>query len=96
MSYPNGGKTFVFDSAGIYRIRVLGFLDESWSERLGDLRITASSLNDQEDPVTELVGKVRDQAELSGVLNTLYELHFPLVSVEMLESEKHVTEEDQS
>ena len=26
-------------------------------------------------PVTELVGKVRDQAELAGLLNSLYELH---------------------
>jgi hypothetical protein len=96
MPYPKGGKTFVFDTSGIYRIRVLGFLDESWSERLGGLRITESSRIDQKDPVTELVGKVRDQAELSGVLNALYELHLPLVSVEILESEKHVTEEDQS
>jgi hypothetical protein len=62
-------------------------LDESWSERLGGFRITTGSLKDQEGPVTELVGKVRDQAELSGVLETLYELHLKLLSVELLEDE---------
>ena len=96
MQYPKGGKTIVFDRSGIYRIRVLGLLDEKWSERLSDMRITTSGLKDQEEPVTELVGKVRDQAELSGVLNTLYELHFPLVSVELLEGEKQTTEEEHS
>jgi hypothetical protein len=31
-----------------------------------------------------LTGRVRDQAELSGVLNTLYELHLPILSVKIL------------
>jgi hypothetical protein len=30
------------------------------------------------------------QAELSGVLNTLYELHLPLLSVEILRDEKPI------
>ena len=91
MPYPEDRKRFAFNRPGIYRIRVLGFLDQSWSGRLGGLRITTSSLQDQEGPVTEfteLVGKVRDQAELAGILNTLYESHLTLVSVEMLEGEK--------
>ena len=79
-------KSFPFNRPGNYRIRVLGSLEESWSERLGGLRITTSSLKDQ-GPVTELVGPIRDQAELSGVLNTLYEYHLTLLSVEMLEAE---------
>jgi hypothetical protein len=48
------------------------------------LRIKACSLEHHEGPVTELVGKVRDQAELAGLLNSLYELHLTLLSVEML------------
>ena len=80
-------KSFAFNRPGEYRIRVLGFLDERWSERLGGLRITTSSLKDQE-PVTVLVGQIRDQAELSGVLNTLYEFHSTLLSVEKLNDEK--------
>jgi hypothetical protein len=85
MPNPEDRKRFAFDRPGIYRVRVLGSLDESWSERLGGLRIETSSLKDQEGPVTELVGKVRDQAELAGILNTLYESHLTLVSVSMLE-----------
>ena len=80
-------KSFPFNRPGNYRIRVQGFLDQIWSERLGGLRITTSKLSDQ-GVVTALVGQVRDQAELSGVLNTLYDLHMTLVSVEMLEDGK--------
>ena len=80
-------KSFPFNRPGNYRIRVLGSLDESWSERLGGLRVTAFNSRDQEGPVTELCGKVRDQAELAGVLNSLYELHLTLASVEMLNDE---------
>ena len=87
MPHPEGEKRFAFDRPGNYRIRVLGLLDESWSEKLGGLRITASSLKDQKEPVTELVGKVRDQAELAGLLNSLYEFHQTLLSVECLYSD---------
>jgi hypothetical protein len=81
---PEDRKKFAFDRPGNYRIRVLGCLDESWSERLGGLRIRQFNLEDQAGPVTELVGKVRDQAELAGLLNSLYELHLTLLSVEYL------------
>jgi len=39
-------------------------------------------------PVTLLVGHLIDQAALSGVLNTLYELHLPLLSVENLDERR--------
>ena len=84
MPNPEGRNRFAFDKPGNYRIRVLGLLDESWSDRLGGLRITACSLKDQEGPVTELVGQVLDHAKLAGVLNSLYELHLMLLSVEYL------------
>ena len=86
MTQADTRKSFPFDRPGNYRIRVIGSLDEHWSERLGGLRITTSSLKDQE-PVTVLVGQIRDQAELSGVLNTLYEFHSTLLSVECLNSD---------
>jgi hypothetical protein len=46
------------------------------------LRIAACSLKDREGPVTEVVGQVRDQAALAGLLNSLYELHMPILLVE--------------
>ena len=80
ISYP-------FDKPGKYRIRVQGSLDQKWSERMGGLSIVSASVKDQQEPVTELIGQVRDQAALSGILNTLYELHMMLLSVEHLESD---------
>jgi hypothetical protein len=78
------GKRYLFDKPGNYRIRVQGILNESWSDRLGGLRITAGRVDDPDGPVTEVFGKVRDQAALAGLLNSLYELHMTLLSVEYL------------
>ncbi len=76
-------KSYSFDRPGNYRIRVQGFLDESWSERLGGMSISTGSRGDR-GTITALVGLVRDQAELAGVLNTLYEMHLTLLAVAYL------------
>ena len=76
-------KNFSFDKPGIYRIRVLGFLDKKWSERLGGLRIKTNKTGDQKS-VTVIEGQVCDQAELAGVLSTLYQRHLTLLSVQYL------------
>ena len=67
-------------SPAIYLIEVEGHLDESWSDRLGGMRITTRQRADQ-STVTTLNGRMKDQAELSGVLNSLYELHLPILAV---------------
>ena len=64
-----------------YEIRVVGKLDENWSNRLGGLMITSSILNNQQ-VITTLEGNLIDQAALFGVLMTLYDLRLPLLSVE--------------
>jgi hypothetical protein len=79
-------KRYSFDRPGNYRIRVEGFLDKKWSARLAGLRITTSKAGDQKS-VTVLEGLMRDQAELAGVLNTIYQRHLTLLSVEHLNSE---------
>ena len=66
-----------------YQITVHGHLEESLSERLAGMRITTST-GEERTPVTILEGRLIDQAELSGVLNTLHEWHFPILSVEVL------------
>lgn len=73
-----------FSSSAHYQIIVKGSLDESWSERLNGMTI----VNDESDgqPVTKLSGEVRDQAELIGVLCSIYEIHLPLISLEMTEN----------
>ena len=69
-----------------YRIEVQGHLDESWSDRLFGMRITARKRLDQTS-VTTLTGRLRDQAELSGVLNSLYDLHLSILKVEVVNGE---------
>ena len=64
-----------------YRIKVQGELPESWSDRLQGMNITVNCSEDN-GPVTTLEGPLRDQAALSGVLNTLYERHYAVLSVE--------------
>jgi hypothetical protein len=59
-------------------------LDESWFDRLGNMAIAPDTVADK-PPVTILVGHLPDQAALSGVLNTLYEMHLPLLSVENMD-----------
>ena len=82
---PEGcnGRHLKLWTPATYRIEVEGALDESWSDRLGGLRIRSRQRAD-ESTVTTLSGRMRDQAELSGVLNSLYELHLPILKVEVL------------
>lgn len=72
--------------ASIYRVRVAGRIPDGWASRLGGLQATregASELSHQ----TLLIGAVRDQAELLGILNTLHELRLPLLLVEAVDTE---------
>jgi hypothetical protein len=69
-----------------YRIEVEGHLDESRSDRLAGMRITSRKRSDQTF-VTTLIGRLRDQAELSGVLNSLYDLHMSILKVEVVNGE---------
>ena len=78
-------KKISVDQPAVYTIRVVGKLDESWSERLSGLTILSynTMLKDGMD-VTTLTGKLQDQTELAGVLSTLYNLRLPLLAVEYL------------
>ena len=82
----SGKKDIKLWTPATYRIEVNGNLDESWSDRLAGMDITASKRVD-ETTVTTLIGRLRDQAELSGVLNSLYDLHQPILKVEVVNGE---------
>ena len=75
--------SFAFDRQAMYRIRVEGRLEESWSDRLAGMTISVET-SSAGLPTTTLVGELCDQASLAGVLNTLYELHRPVLLVERL------------
>jgi len=65
-----------------YRILVQGFLHEGYADQLGGLTIIPADPAD-EAPVTTLMGRLIDQADLLGVLNTLYGmLRLPILLVE--------------
>ena len=75
---------FTIGTSAQYRICVLGGLDKKWSDRLAGM--TIQTTHSSEHPkITTISGHLLDQAALSGVLNTLYELHLPLLSVENLD-----------
>ncbi len=72
-----------FGGSATYRIVVQGTLDPSYFGRLGGM--TLNSPDREDDPsCTTLIGHVRDQAELNGVLETLYGLHLPILSVKRI------------
>lgn len=75
-----------FEGPAVYRIVVQGRLEERMSDRLGGMRIEVAG-EGEKTAGTTLVGQLRDQAELSGVLNTLYELHLPILAVENVDGE---------
>jgi hypothetical protein len=83
MPPPRG---ITLDTPGVYRIGVQGCLDKSWSDRMNGVDIREQELPD-EAPVTILIGHFIDQAALAGVLSTLYDLGFPLLTVELLEAQ---------
>jgi hypothetical protein len=72
-----------YDRPATYQINVMGRLDPDWSKRLDGMRIT-STPEGSDLVVTTLEGEVTDQAALAGILNTLYELHLPILSLKWL------------
>ncbi|MDB5080663.1 MAG: hypothetical protein JWP00_2587 [Chloroflexi bacterium] len=67
-------------NAHIYRIKIREQLDESWSERLGNLSITP----DLQTNGTIIAGAVPDQAALRGLLNQMFDFNLQLVGLEMV------------
>ena len=75
-----------FRTSGTYCIQVQGVLNEDWADRMGGLEIRVQQKTD-ESAVTTLNGRLIDQAALMGVLNALYNMHYPLLLVEYLPDE---------
>lgn len=72
------------DQPGRYRIRIQGKLDERWAAYFEGMQIDCQ--NDIEGlPVTTLTGTFPDQAAVQGELHKLYNLGFPLITVEKIE-----------
>ena len=83
----------LYDRPGTYHICVQGAIDPSWSDRLEGLKIHLSVAEGTR--VTTLEGELSDQAALAGVLNSLYELHLPVLMVMRLSVEPSKTKNDE-
>ena len=72
-----------FAGPATYRIVVQGTLGMDWSDRLAGLAIS-TTIHPGEAPHTTLEGRIQDQTQLNGVLETLYGLHLPILKVKKL------------
>ena len=77
---------FNLGTPAIYRIKIRGYLDENWSNQLGGIAIQHKAATGG-TTITVLRGKMVDQAALFGVLNSLYGLGFPILSVKCVREE---------
>ena len=83
MQSESTGKPSNFCTPATYSIHVEGLLDRSWSERLAGMKIKTNERKNL-PPVTILSGRLTDQAELLGVLNSLYNLGITLTNVKRI------------
>lgn len=74
----------VFHGPASYQITILGRLDESLQGYWAEMKLSYSSSKGKAYSV--LTGEVLDQAELTGILNTITDNRFPIVSVIKLEN----------
>ena len=69
----------------VYRIRIQGILDKNWSDYCGGMAIEHVG-DPKQSAMSILIGKVADQSALIGVLNALFDIGYPILSVEYLEA----------
>jgi hypothetical protein len=63
-------------------IEVKGLLDNTMSEVLGGLSIRNNIISDKIS-ISYIEGIVTDQAALIGIINTLFNMRFPIINVKM-------------
>jgi hypothetical protein len=64
----------------VYRIRVVGQLDQSWSGWFSGMTVSF------QDGVSTMTGPITDQSALRGLLSKIWDLNLTLISVVRLES----------
>ena len=69
----------------VYRIRIQGILDKNLSDYYGGMTIEHEG-DSKQSVMTSLMGKLADQSALIGVLNALFDIGYPILSVEYLEA----------
>ncbi len=72
-------------SKAVYQLSIMGILDHQWSDWLNGATIKIEKIVPDRS-ITFLLCQVRDQAELHGIINKLYTLNLPLVSVQIMKN----------
>ena len=69
----------------VYQIRIQGILDKNWSDYYGGMTIEHDG-DPKQSAKTVLMGKLADQSALIGVLNSLHDIGYAILSVEYLQA----------
>jgi len=77
------GVPLKISAPATYRIEVEGAVSESLLGAFENIHTTTHQRSDH-SIVTILVVRVMDQAEFSGLLNTLYDWHLPIRAVKLM------------
>jgi len=85
MEVPHSTESADFGGPAAYRIIIQGTLSPEWSDRFAGMTITS---HDTEEGLARstLTGTVQDHAELFGVLDALYDLHLPLLHLDLIDN----------
>jgi hypothetical protein len=80
--YPQGVSLL---EPASYRIRIQGILDKNWSDYYRGMTIEHEG-DPKRSAMSILTGKLVDQSALIGVLNSLHDIGYPILSVEYLDT----------
>ena len=76
-----------FGSESLYRLKIQGKISDSWNDQIGPLKIT-QEVTRGGDYKTTILFSTKDQAELMGFLNTIYEMHLPILSLTRVQTKQ--------
>lgn len=82
-----GGTNISFGDQAQYEIKALGRSGTMPDDLFRNLNLELTQISENKFKYT-LNGILRDQAELAGILNTLYEMHMVVLSVHCLEADQ--------
>lgn len=82
---PTATGTSPDEPTNRYKILIKGHLNPCWAEWFEDMALEWTGTGE-----TIISGEVADQAALQGLLNKIFRLNLPLISVKLVEPESNV------
>ena len=82
-----GETNLSFGSEALYEIQAVGSSVVMPNDLLGGMNLELTQISENKRKYT-LSGMLRDQTELAGVLNTIYEMHMVVLSVNRLDADQ--------